>query len=140
MEQRLFTRAEAERTLPLVRRIVHDLMQEHPVWRRAIAQYEILAAGTVASEGEPEEVAAARVRVEQCAARIDACLREIDLVGCMFRGFEEGLVDFRSMRGDRVVLLCWRYGEERITHWHDVGAGYAGRRLIDETLLSEAGR
>lgn len=140
MTDRLFTLTEAERTLPLVRRIALDLMQEHPVWRRAIAQYEVLAAGTVASEGESTEVAAARVQVEQCAARIDACLKEIDQVGCMFQGFEEGLVDFRSMRGDRMVLLCWRYGEARITHWHEVGAGYAGRHSIDEPILSEAGR
>lgn len=51
-------------------------------------------------------------------------------------GFEEGLVDFHSMRDDRLVLLCWRYGEERITHWHEVDAGYAGRRPIDESLVT----
>lgn len=134
---RLFTRAEAERTLPLVRRIVHDLMLEHPAWRRAISQYEILAAGAVAGEGEPPELTAARLQAEQLAARIDGYLREIEQIGCMFQGFEEGLVDFRSMRDDKMVLLCWRYGEERISHWHEVGAGFAGRRPIDDALLSE---
>ena len=137
---RLFTREEAERTLPLVRRIVHDLMQEHPAWRRAISQYELLVGGAVADEGESAEVRAARLHAEQLAARIDGYLREIEQIGCMFQGFEEGLVDFRSMRDDKMVLLCWRYGEERITHWHEVGAGYAGRRPIDDALLSEVGR
>lgn len=136
---RLFTREEAERTLPLVRRIVHDLMSEHPAWRRAIAHYEVLAASTVADEGELPEVAAARIKVEQLAERIDGYLRELEQIGCMFQGFEEGLVDFRSMRADKMVLLCWRYGEERITHWHEVGAGFAGRKLIDDTMLSEVG-
>jgi hypothetical protein len=134
---RLFTRAEAERTLPLVRRIVHDLMLEHPAWRRAISQYEILAAGAVADEGEPPELTTARLQAEQLAARIDGYLRELEQIGCMFQGFEEGLVDFRSMRDDKMVLLCWRYGEERISHWHEVGAGFAGRRPIDDALLSE---
>ena len=60
-EPRLFTREEAERTLPLVRRIVQDLMLEHPEWRRAISHYELLAAGAVADKGESPEVAAARV-------------------------------------------------------------------------------
>ena len=137
---RLFTREEAERTLPLVRRIVQDLMLEHPAWRRAISQYELLAAGSVADEGESPAVAAARVAAEQLAARIDVYLRELEQVGCMFQGFEEGLVDFRSMRDDRMVLLCWRHGEERITHWHEVGAGFAGRRPIDDALLSEVSR
>ena len=49
-EPRLFTREEAERTLPLVGRIVQDLMLEHPEWRRAISHYELLVAGAMASE------------------------------------------------------------------------------------------
>lgn len=136
---RLFTREEAERTLPLVRRIVADLMAEHPAWRRAIAQYELLAAGAVADEGEQPDVAAARSKVEGLARQIDSYLREFEQIGCIFQGFEEGLVDFRSMRDGRMVLLCWRYGEERITYWHEVGAGYEGRRPIDDTLLTEVG-
>ena len=136
-EPRLFTREEAERTLPLVRRIVQDLMLDHPEWRRAISHYELLVAGGVADKGESPEVAAARVAAEQLAARIDTYLREIEQIGCMFQGFEEGLVDFRSMRDDKMVLLCWRYGEQRITHWHEVGAGFAGRKPIDDALLSE---
>lgn len=133
---RLFTRAEAERTLPLVRRIVQDLMLEHPVWRRAVSHYELLVGGTRADEEESAELRAARQAAEHLAARIDGYLRELDQVGCLFRGFEEGLVDFHSMRDDRLVLLCWRYGEERITHWHEVDAGYAGRRPIDESLVT----
>jgi hypothetical protein len=136
---RLFTREEAERTLPLVRRIVADLMAEHPAWRRAISSYEILAAGAVADEGETAEIRTARLGAERLAAQIDSYLKELEQIGCMFQGFEEGLVDFRSMREDRMVLLCWRYGEERITHWHDVGAGFAGRKPIDDALLSEVG-
>jgi hypothetical protein len=136
---RLFTREEAERTLPLVRRIVADLMAEHPAWRRAISHYEILAAGAVADEGETPEVRAARADAERLASQIDSYLREIEQIGCMFQGFEEGLVDFRTMRDDRMILLCWRYGEERISHWHEVGAGFAGRKPIDDALLSEVG-
>jgi hypothetical protein len=136
-EPRIFTRAEAERTLPLVRRIVHDLMTEHPAWRRAISRYELLAAGLLADEGETPEVRDSRLEAERLAARIDSYLREIEQIGCQFQGFEDGLVDFRSMRDDRMVLLCWRYGEERITHWHEVGAGFAGRRPVDDALLSE---
>ena len=137
-EPRLFTREEAERTLPLVRGIVRDLLQEHPAWRRAIARYEILVAGAVASDDEGVDVKKARAEVERHAAQIETYLRELEQVGCTFQGFEEGLVDFRSMRGDRLVQLCWRYGEERIQFWHELGAGFAARHPIDEQVLSEA--
>ena len=41
-------------------------------------------------------------------------------MGCVFKGFEAGLVDFYSLREDRPIFLCWRLGEERITHWHEI--------------------
>ena len=42
-EPRIFTLAEAERTLPLVRRIVQDIMHGYAVWRRAVGRYEVEA-------------------------------------------------------------------------------------------------
>ena len=50
------------------------------------------------------------------------------------KGIEAGLVDFYGLRDDRLVYLCWRLGEERITHWHDLDAGVDGRRPIDDLL------
>jgi hypothetical protein len=136
-EPRLFTREEAERTLPLVQRIVRDLMLEHPEWRRAVSRYELLAAGARADDGEAADLAEARREVEARALRIQGYLGELEQVGCVFKGFDDGLVDFHALRGDRVVFLCWRYGEERITHWHELEAGFAGRQPLDEARLSE---
>ena len=42
----------------------------------------------------------------------------------------EGLVDFRSRFEGRVVYLCWKFGEERITHFHEQDAGFAGRQPL----------
>jgi hypothetical protein len=58
-------------------------------------------------------------------------------IGCLFKGFEGGLVDFLSLREDRPVYLCWRHGEDSVSHWHDVEGGFDGRRPIDAHLLSE---
>ena len=41
-----------------------------------------------------------------------------------------GLVDFLHLRDGREVNLCWRYGEERITHWHGLREGYAARKPL----------
>ena len=51
-------------------------------------------------------------------------------------GFEAGLVDFYSLREDRPIFLCWRLGEDRITHWHEVDSGFSGRQPIDGAILS----
>ena len=139
-EPRLFTREEADRTLPLVQRIVRDLMLEHPAWRRAVARYEVLAGAAKPGEAESAEMVAAQHDVEAHASRIEGYLGELQQVGCVFKGFEDGLVDFYSLRDDRLVFLCWRYGEDRITHWHELDAGAAGRQPLADVPFTEIER
>ena len=139
-EPRLFTPEEAERTLPLVQRVVRDLMLEHPAWRRAVARYEMLAGAAKPGEAESAELVAAQHDVEAHASRIEEYLGELQQVGCVFKGFEDGLVDFYSLRDDRLVFLCWRYGEAHITHWHELEAGAAGRQPLTDVPLTEIER
>ena len=135
-EFKLFTLAEAERTLPLVRRIVQDLTTEYPGWRAAVSRFEILTGGARADWGETAELVAARDEVTHHAERINRYLQELEAIGCVFKGFEAGLVDFYSLRGDRPIFLCWRLGEERITYWHEIESGFSGRQPIDGAILS----
>jgi hypothetical protein len=134
---RLFTLAEAERTLPLVRRVVADLIAEYPRWRAAVSRFELLTGGARADWGETGELVAARDAVTTAATRINDYLRELEAIGCVFKGFDAGLVDFYSLRDDRPVFLCWRMGEPRITHWHELDAGFGGRQPIDRAMLTE---
>lgn len=133
---KLFTLEEAERTLPLVRRVVADLLTEYPAWRAAVARYEVLSGAARAESGETAELLAARDAVAVHADRINGYLQELEAIGCLFKGFDGGLVDFYSLRDDHPIFLCWRLGEERIGHWHEIDAGAAGRQPVDDTILS----
>ena len=133
---KLFSLQEAERTLPLVRRIVQDLTHEYPAWRAAVSRFELLTGGARADWGETGELLAAREDVARHADRINHYLQELEGVGCVFKGFDAGLVDFYSLREDRPIFLCWKLGEERITHWHDIETGFSGRQPIDGAILS----
>ena len=135
-EIKIFTLDEAERALPLVRRILADLKSEYGNWRDAVASYELLSGSARMGETESSELEAARERVATAAERINGYLKEVEAIGCLFKGFEEGLVDFYALKEDRVVFLCWRMGEERITHWHEVDGGFAGRQPIDAGAFS----
>ena len=136
-EVRLFTLEEAERTLPLVRRIVADLVSAYPAWRAGIAEYEALSLEARPEGGETAEMVSVRDAVTTRAERIDGYLRELEEIGCVFKGFDAGLVDFHSLREDRPIFLCWHLGEERITHWHEIDGGFEGRQPIDDAVLSE---
>ncbi len=56
-------------------------------------------------------------------------LQAMDVV---LRDLETGLVDFPSLRDGREVYLCWQEGEDEIAFWHEVDAGMAGRRPLDD--------
>jgi len=56
---------------------------------------------------------------------------ELHEMGVEVKDHTRGLIDFPSMRGERVVLLCWQLGEgDEISWWHETDAGFAGRQPL----------
>ncbi len=131
-----FTVEAANRTLPLVRRIVQDIVAEHPRWKDLVARYELAAAGARPDWGESQEQLALRREIDAVAERINGYVDELAAVGCLLKGFEDGLVDFYGLREGQLVFLCWKLGEEAVTHWHELDAGFAGRQPITEAFAS----
>lgn len=74
---------------------------------------------------------------------VSDALREVEALGAEVKDVETGLCDFLASRDGRDVLLCWKYGEAAITHWHDLESGFAGRRAItddDRRSIATRGR
>ena len=46
-------------------------------------------------------------------------------------------VDFPSQRNGEMVYLCWQLGEDEISHWHDMEAGFAGRQQLFATVVMD---
>src|SRR5262249_57527382 len=86
-------------------------------------------------EGVDRAVGEDVVGWESGAVRISAKLRDI-LHEVAEMGVEvkaaDGLVDFRSKLHGRTVYLCWKYGEERVGYFHELDAGFAGRRPLPD--------
>lgn len=56
---------------------------------------------------------------------------ELHSDGIELKDYSRGLIDFPSMRNDRVVLLCWQIGDsDLIEWWHETDAGFAGRQRL----------
>jgi hypothetical protein len=132
---RYFTLAEANATLPLVRRIVADITTVYPKWRDLVSSYELVAAQARPEWGESPEQVRLRTEIEAVARDIAAYLAELEQVGCVFKGFDQGLVDFYGKLDDRDVLWCWKVGEESIEYWHELEAGFAGRQPVSSALI-----
>lgn len=134
-EYRYFSLAEANETLPYVRRIVGDVVEAYGRWRDGVHEYELLAADSRGDLGESEEQIALRQRVDEVARQINEYLEELNGVGCVFKGFDGGLVDFYCRLPDRDICLCWKLGEPEIRYWHELDAGFAGRKELEPELV-----
>lgn len=56
---------------------------------------------------------------------------DLHSAGIQLKDYSRGLIDFPSEVDGRVVLLCWQLGEpEYLQWWHDVEAGFAGRKPL----------
>jgi hypothetical protein len=129
---RTFTVEQANRMLPLVRRIVRDIVDAHQAWTRAVQLYETAATFTRA-DAPSSQHAALEAEVKRLAAEIEGYLVELRELGVDFKGFEQGLVDFPGEREGRVVCLCWKLDEDEVRFWHEVTDGYAGRQAIGDS-------
>ncbi len=134
-----FTVAQANKTLPLVKRIVADILEDYGVWRDLMRQFELLSADATDETGESEEQKALRTQVDDAAHRINSYMDELAQIGCVFKGFEQGLVDFHSKRADRDVLLCWKHGEPAVEHWHELEGGFDARQPVESESWREDG-
>jgi hypothetical protein len=134
--RKYFTLAEANRTMPLVQRIVADITALHPQWRDLVYRYELVAAQAKPQWGESRQQVQLRREIEEVARRINNYLEELEQIGCVFKGFDEGLVDFYGQLDGRDIFWCWKQGERRIEHWHELEAGYQGRQPVPEVVRS----
>lgn len=122
MTQRLFTPAEADKTLPLVKRIVADILSRGKELREAAKLEDRTEAGD---------------RIARLEGEIHEYLQELEQIGCSYKdwNFEVGLVDFPAVIEGESVLLCWRSDEPRVAWYHPEAGGYAMRAPIPEDLL-----
>jgi hypothetical protein len=128
---RLFTPEQANRMLPLVRRIVEDIVQDYARWREQVGVLEVVAAGR-RGDSPPNEAEKVEEDAQRLAADIERYVTELRELGVDFKGFDQGLVDFPAEIDGRRVYLCWKLGEDAVEYWHEVDAGYAGRQKIGD--------
>ncbi len=126
--KRVFTPAEANRALVLVKRIVADVMHEYS---RMLDLQEALEAAE--ASGAAERYEETRLALIRSAGRLRTCLAELDDVGAELKDWSLGVVDFPCVAGGRQVCLTWQYGQDRVELWHEMDVGFASLHPI-ETL------
>ena len=128
--RRSFTVGQANRSLLLVKRIVADVMDLHVDWLECQETCELLRTRGGA------HVRLAERRLADVTQRLHACIEDLREVGVELRDWSLGIVDFPGHAVGREIRLCWRWGEQRVEFWHEVGEGYVHRQPL-HTLIAE---
>src|SRR5262249_8425800 len=120
--KRRFTLEQANKTLPLVSRIVSDIVKAHEVATSLQAKIEAASPSSDQQQAETE--------LEQKLDRLQTLVDELSEVGCELKDYQTGLVDFVGRHQGRDVYLCWKLGEGTIGYWHELQTGFAGRQPV----------
>ena len=112
-----FTPQEANKRLPLVKKIVREILEYGQKLRSMIQKYEGQELPTEFMEMKDE---------------MESLIAELEELGCFYKdwNFEIGLVDCPALIDDEEVSLCWRSDEDKISFYHHLAEGYAGRLPI----------
>ena len=99
---------------------------------QALAHRVFLAGGLLVNVAH---YARRRAERDKALQRVKDAVHEIDAIGVQVKDLDIGLLDFPCLVQGETVLLCWKLGEKRITHWHGTNEGYAARKPLDERIL-----
>ncbi len=115
-----FTPEEANRTLPLVKKIVRDIL-DYSYELKTISE-------SVGGEIEDNDEA------QNLISEIKGFMGELEEIGCFYKdwNFTAGLVDFPAILDNEEVYLCWKSDEDKIRYYHGINQGFKGRKLIPD--------
>jgi len=129
---RTFTPEEANEALVDLRPIVEQMVQHRRNLTAAQVQQAELVTRIAGNGGDmvPSDLHEAADTIQREAAAISDCAERINAAGAEVKSLEEGLLDFPARRGDEIVLLCWKLGEDEIHYWHRADEGFGGRKPL----------
>jgi hypothetical protein len=121
----LFTLEEANALLAEIRPIVGEMLSARNEILTLRPSLEGMLEKMIGNGGSRQagELLEAFERLRSAVVRIQAR-------GVIVKDIQSGLLDFPSIREGRTVFLCWQYDEPGVTFWHELDAGFAGRKPI----------
>jgi hypothetical protein len=137
MSSRTFTLDEAQDLLPVLESLLRGAIDGKKLIESVDAELQAIAHKIFLSGGMSINVvhlARRKAQREKAVQRVKDAMAEIDAMGVQVKDLDIGLLDFPCEVDGQIVLLCWKLGEQSITHWHGVSEGFAGRKPVDDRI------
>ena len=128
---KLFTLEEANKLIPRLTDLIQGLQEQRE--KILALELEIDAVELITEKDQAGNAPTLDLKVEEYTRIVHAFYESVDEIhsyGCFLKDLDLGLVDFYSLYKGRVVYLCWKLGEPRVSYWHEIGRGYLSRQPI----------
>ena len=77
-----------------------------------------------------EEYTTLKKKFNTIVTKFYQSIEDLESMGVVLKGLEQGLLDFPAKRFDEEIWLCWKEGETEIRFWHEKDSGFMGRKPI----------
>ncbi|WP_258171417.1 DUF2203 domain-containing protein [Paenibacillus sp. R14(2021)] len=127
-----FTLEEANAMLP---QLQEDLIKLQLLTQQFEMKYEMLyqlkdkqRVGTLNHGSAPDPFFELESQLEFMRMEVELGIRNFERKGVLLKMINPGLIDFPSVFNNEEILICWKQGEERATHYHGYEDGFKGRK------------
>jgi hypothetical protein len=127
--RKFYTVEEANRMLPELTLILHEMQaakEEILTHRDELEQLEQVAA----SNGHAHHAEELTAQLDTLVRLLNHRLERLNDASIELRDLDDGLLDFPSLRGTRMIWLCWKLGELQLAYWHELNSGFASRQRL----------
>jgi hypothetical protein len=131
---RYFTLQEANTLLPDIKQAIEslqDIQNEFSKKYHALTDYKKRYQHGEKPQNYEEYIFQEEAGLEFMEIETRTHLSAIHKTGALVKEINPGLVDFPSLIDDKEILLCWKQGENEISHYHGMEDGFAGRKRLD---------
>ena len=122
---KLFTIEEANALLPELQKLLEEVVVHRDAMREKAPHMKPILEASASNGGGR---AGSEYGVE--AYNLYLTVERIHKLGVLLKDPDMGLLDFPHEKNGRVVFLCWHPPEEQIGYWHEIEAGYQGRKPL----------
>src|SRR5215510_1363423 len=133
-EPRIFTIDEVEALIPTLNQLVgRQLIDQSEIEKRLGELARLTGKIPRSLDSSPDdtsEIERLKRELREQVSRYEQGWRAVQELGAVVKDPQVGLLDFYGRIDGRLVWLCWRYGETSLGWYHDLEAGYAGRKPL----------
>lgn len=137
-KMKTFTLAQAHSLLPVLKSLLKRAMDGKQTIAEIEKEFQDLKHRVLLSGGlfvDVGRVHRRRAEHEKALQDTKDAIAEINSIGVQVKDLDIGLLDFPCVVDDEIVLLCWKYDEDKIEFWHGLEEGFRGRKPIDQRIL-----